>query len=92
MVWVYINGEAIALRQSPTDLVRAELPKRIRHRLKLSVEHDPYDLRTDVVVDIKGERYASGPCEVVWQGGGRVRIILPDWFISHLCTIPLEPE
>lgn len=72
------------------DLVRAQLPPRVRDRLKFRVTTDPYYLGPVVYVESRGEEYSSGPIEAVLRNGKLEILILPDWFISHCCTLPLE--
>jgi hypothetical protein len=75
------------------DLVLAQIPRRFHGRVDIKVKSDPYYLRTEVIVTpYTGEEYSSGPLDVVCDGTQVRACKLPDWFISHVITLPLGPE
>jgi len=65
------------------DQVWAQIPRQLRGRLDVTIKSDPYYLRVEVIVVGKdGVSYSSGPLES--------QFTLPDWFISHMCSIPVD--
>lgn len=71
------------------DRIYDQIPPRLRGRFKIRINSDPYHLRVEIIARTSdGEEYASGPIEVEWDGQRLTKCELPDWFISHLCTLP----
>ena len=47
------------------------------------IKSDPYYLRVEVIIAGKdGVPYSSGPLEDGFT--------LPDWFVAHMCSIPVD--
>ena len=75
------------------DCVYAQIPRQLRGRLDVVVTSDPYYLRTEVVIAGKdGTLYPSGPIEVTLDRGRFVDCKLPDWFVGHMCSIPVDHD
>lgn len=74
------------------DDVYAQIPRRLRGRLDIEIVSDPYYLRTEIIVTGLDEttRYSS-PIEVTLDRRGQYAgCKIPDWFISHICSIPVD--
>jgi hypothetical protein len=66
------------------DRVYEQIPPRLRGRLHIDIRSDPYYLRVDVVVTgADGVPYAA-VLDNDWK--------IPDWFISHMCSIPVDDD
>jgi hypothetical protein len=74
---------------TPIEQVREQLPERVRDRLPLTFKSDPYFLRAEVIYVHDDETFAC-QVEFEWRGAKRIGCKLPDWFVAHLLTVPLE--
>jgi hypothetical protein len=75
------------------DRIYAQIPRQLRGRLDIDIRADPYYLRTEIIATGKdGVPYASGPLEVTLDRGKFVDCKIPDWFISHMCSIPVDED
>jgi hypothetical protein len=71
------------------DRIYDQIPPRLRGRFRIRIVSDPYHLRVEVIAKTAdGIEYSSGPIEVEWDGNKLTRCDLPDWFISHMCSVP----
>jgi hypothetical protein len=69
------------------DRIYDQIPPRLRGRFKIRIRSDPFHLRVEVIAKTAdGDEYSTGPInDIDWYQSG---CLLPDWFISHLCTLP----
>lgn len=74
------------------DLVHAQIPRRLRGRLDVHVTSDPYYLRTEVTVVGKDGVPHKCVLEPTLDHGRLVDAKLPDWFLGHICLIPVDNE
>jgi hypothetical protein len=79
----------ISLGKTPIEQIRAQLPERVRDRLTLTFKSDPYFLRAEVI-HVHGDEKFTCPVEWEWRGRERIGCKIPDWFVAHLLTVPLE--
>jgi hypothetical protein len=74
------------------DLVYDQIPRRLRGRLDVGVTSDPYYLRVEVTVVGKDGVQHKCPLEPTLDCGHLVDAKLPDWFLGHICLIPVDNE
>jgi len=75
------------------DRVYDQIPRQLRGRLDVVIVADPYYLRTEIIVyDKNGEQYSSGLLDVTLDRGEFVDCKIPDWFIGHMCSIPVDED
>ena len=75
------------------DRVYQQIPRQLLGRLDVTIRSDPYYLRVEVIVAGKdGVLWPSGPLDVTLDNGTFVDCKIPDWFVGHMCSIPVDED